>query len=121
MFGPAHTFDREMALRQMNLAGSKAVRQEVIEISTWWPKELRLIASEVMVPVDYTMGQYDALWQVTQETVRDFGAAFVNSPRVQADIVPDVGHCIEHHLRGGGLHARQLAFAAACFEGRNLE
>jgi pimeloyl-ACP methyl ester carboxylesterase len=119
LFGPAYTFDREMAYSQMSLCMTKAVKQEMVEITTWWPSNLHSIAHDVWVPVDSAMGQHDALWLVTPENVQNFGAAFVYSPRVHADIVPGVGHCIEHHIQGQDLHARQLAFASACCKVRN--
>ena len=120
MFGPANTYDKKMAYDQINLSSCKILKQEAIEMTKWWPHNLHSITQKINVPVDSAIAQYESLWVVNSESVKNFSDAFINSEHVSAYIVADVGHCIEHHIKGADFHSRQLAFATKCYTDRVL-
>ncbi|KIW22797.1 uncharacterized protein PV07_11061 [Cladophialophora immunda] len=71
-------------------------------------------AKEVKVPIMYGMGEHDALWKATRESVQEFAREFTGSPRVESGIVLGAPHCIELSYWGPGWVARCLGFAAEC-------
>ncbi|OAP63870.1 hypothetical protein AYL99_03097 [Fonsecaea erecta] len=71
-------------------------------------------AKEIKVPVMYGLGEHDALWKASRETVHDFAREFRGSPRVESGIVLGAPHCIELSYWGPGWILRCLGFAAEC-------
>lgn len=114
VFGPPGSFDPTVAKRQLTEAGTKALTAELIEIASGWPTYLADAASQVRVPVDLRLAEYDALWESTPSAVAAFGELFTASPAATSELYPGVGHCIDHHRAGAEFHARQLAFARRC-------
>ena len=103
------------------LAAPRAVWQEptpsgeLLEVATRWPSEFPAVAAEVVVPVQYAVGERDKLWLVTDTTAADCAALFTNAPYVDAQLLPGVGHAIEHEGTLGRSHClRQLSFALRC-------
>jgi pimeloyl-ACP methyl ester carboxylesterase len=113
MFGPDWTFAPPMPTLGHD-ADAPVPRQELIDITSTWHSAVRDIASKVRVPVHYRQAEFDRLWVVDADQVKEFGAAFVNSPRVDAALFQCVGHCIDFHRLGGAFQLEQLAFALRC-------
>jgi pimeloyl-ACP methyl ester carboxylesterase len=88
---------------------------DLVEVATRWPTDFPGIAAEVTVPVQYAVGERDKLWVVSETTARDCAALFANSPYVDAQVLPGVGHAVEHEGALGRSHRlRQLSFALRC-------
>jgi pimeloyl-ACP methyl ester carboxylesterase len=88
---------------------------ELLEIATKWPTEFAGVAAEVAVPVQYAVGEREKLWVVSETTAADCARLFVNAPYVDAQLLPGVGHTIEHEGVPGRSHLlRQLSFALRC-------
>jgi pimeloyl-ACP methyl ester carboxylesterase len=88
---------------------------DLLEVAGRWPRDVPRIAAEVIVPVQYAVGERDKLWVVTETAAGDFGALFVNAPYVDAQVLPGVGHAVEHEGALGRSHRlRQLSFALRC-------
>ena len=113
MFGDPGTFDAGVA-DASRVADAPAPRRELIDIVTVWHERVYEVASRVSVPVHYRQAAQDKLWTVNAAEVAGFGAAFKNSPRVDAVMVPSAGHCIDFHRRGAAFQLEQLAFALGC-------
>ncbi|KIW92258.1 uncharacterized protein Z519_07242 [Cladophialophora bantiana CBS 173.52] len=79
-----------------------------------WMEYWLTYAKEVKVPIMYGMGEHDALWKATKETVQDFAREFTGSPRVESGVVLGAPHCVELSYWGPGWVARCLGFAAEC-------
>ncbi|KIX99114.1 uncharacterized protein Z520_05575 [Fonsecaea multimorphosa CBS 102226] len=71
-------------------------------------------ARRVQVPVMYGMGEHDALWKASRDTVHDFAKEFTKSPRVESGVVLGAPHCIELSYWGPGWVARCVGFAVEC-------
>lgn len=113
MFGPEGSYNDVMPSAS-HAAHSPAPRQELIDIVTTWIENVREIVARVKVPVHYRQGEFDKLWIVNQEEVRDFAKAFRASPSVDASLVKGTGHCIDLHNVGTAFHLQQLGFAVLC-------
>ncbi|HEY5209353.1 MAG TPA: alpha/beta hydrolase [Stellaceae bacterium] len=113
MFGPDWTFAAPMP-GLGHQADAPVPRQELIDITSTWHDAVRDVAAKVRVPVHYRQAEFDKLWIVDADQVKGFGAAFVNSPRVDAALFEGVGHCIDFHRLGGAFQVEQLAFALRC-------
>ena len=88
---------------------------DLVEVATRWPQDFPLVAAEVTVPVQYAVGERDKLWVVDETTAADVAALFAIAPYVDAQVLPGVGHAIEHEEVLGRSHQlRQLSFALRC-------
>ena len=113
MFGPEGSFHPAMP-KGSHPANGPALRREIIDINTVWTKEVRTIAQQVRVPVHYRQAQVDRLWIVDEREIRQFAEAFTQSPRVDAAMVRDTGHCMDFHRISAALQVQQLGFALQC-------
>lgn len=113
MFGPDWTFAPPMPELGHD-SDAPVPRQELIDITSTWHSAVRELAAKVRVPVHYRQAEFDRLWIVNADQVRGFGAAFMNSPRVDAALFDRAGHCIDFHRLGLAFQLEQLAFALSC-------
>lgn len=109
MFGPDGSYSAEMPAAS-HPSNTTVPRAELIDITSTWVDRVREVTSRVTVPVHSRQAEFDALWITDAQQVADFGAAFSNSPRVDAALVPGSGHCIDFHTAGADFQAEQLAF-----------
>jgi hypothetical protein len=85
--------------------------EELYDINVLWPDYWRKYAAEVEVSVLYTLGEYDSLWNNTDQDVKDFAAGFLKATSVEAKRLLLAPHCIEHSLQATGLILRTFGFA----------
>jgi pimeloyl-ACP methyl ester carboxylesterase len=113
MFGPAGTYDAGMPQNSYP-SNAPVPRAELIDITTTWIEGVRSQAAKVTVPVHSRQAEFDHLWVTDAQQMHDFGAAFTGSPRVDAQLTPYAGHCIDFHRAGAGFQLSQLGFALEC-------
>jgi pimeloyl-ACP methyl ester carboxylesterase len=113
MFGPGWSYDDVMP-QSSHVANASCPRAELIDINNGWIGRVRSVAAQVTVPVQSRQGRYDHLWITDEKQVSGFGSAFGASPRVDAQLVPTAGHCIDFHRAGAGFQLGQLGFALDC-------
>ena len=113
MFGPAGSFLPHMPMASQPAHGP-ALRREILDINTTWPRRVRDIVGNVRVPVHYRQAEVDRLWIVDESEVQQFAAAFTQSPRVDAAMMRNTGHCMDFHRIAAALQVQQLGFALQC-------
>ena len=113
MFGPPGSYDEHMPAAS-HIADVPAPKAELVDIVSTWHDVVRDVAARISVPVHYRQGEFDGLWIVSEAEVKGFNDALVNAPRVDARLMPGVGHCIDFHREGGDFQMQQLAFAMQC-------
>jgi pimeloyl-ACP methyl ester carboxylesterase len=113
MFGPPETFDPGV-LDAAHASYSPAPVVELIAAPRWATEKLPQLASNVRVPVHNVLGEYDALWDTSPQSIEKFTALFTAAPSIDASVMQAVGHSIDHHKAGHALHLRQFAFAHEC-------
>ena len=113
MFGPEGSFVAAMPTAS-HPANGPALRREIVDINTVWPREARDIVRQVRVPVHYRQAEVDRLWVVNEGEVQEFAGAFTQSPRVDAAMMRNTGHCMDFHRIAAALQVQQLGFALQC-------
>ena len=92
----------------------EAYAEEIYDINISWRGYWKEYAADVKVPVLYSLGEHDALWNSTDQDVKDFAAGFVNASTVESRRVLSAPHNIDHSLQGPGFLLRTLGFAVEC-------
>jgi pimeloyl-ACP methyl ester carboxylesterase len=113
MFGPAETMDPTMPAAS-HAADTTVPLSELMDVVSGWVERFPSLAAQVTVPVHYRQAEFDHLWVTDPGIVDEFGRAFKGSARVDAQIMPGAGHCIDFHLVSRQFQTEQLDFAAAC-------
>ena len=113
MFGPVGSYDRDMP-QASHIADRPVPKAELVDIVSTWHEVVSDVASRISVPVHYRQGEFDALWIVNEQEVSGVGKALMNSPFVDARMVPGMGHCLDFHRYGAAFHVQQLGFALQC-------
>jgi pimeloyl-ACP methyl ester carboxylesterase len=113
MFGPPGTFDPGV-LDAAHATYAPAPAVELVAASRWAAEKLPGLAPNVTVPVHNVLAEHDSLWDTSPESIERFVALFSAAPSVDAGVMRNVGHSIDHHTAAPALHLRQLAFAHEC-------
>ncbi len=113
MFGPQGSFDPG-APAAARVANRTVPRVEIVDIVTSWTGDAPDVLARVGVPVHYRQGEFDRLWITGEDEVRAFEAALSQAPRVDAAMMPGMGHCLDFHNVGDAFQSEQLAFARTC-------
>jgi pimeloyl-ACP methyl ester carboxylesterase len=88
---------------------------ELVEVATGWAADCPVVSAQVTVPVQFAVGERDKLWLVDETTAEDVAALFTKAPYVDSQLLPGVGHAVEHAGELGRSHVlRQLSFALRC-------
>lgn len=113
LYGPPGTVDVE-AVEAAKASVEPVPLEEMLEIVGDWPENAAELAAEVVVPVQYTLAEYDGLWVVDAHRVETFAGYFTSAPWVEARLQAGAGHNLDHHRLSRAFHLRQLAFAWEC-------
>ncbi len=113
-YGPVGSYTSK-AVHAARDAYAPAPMVELVAAPQWAAKRLAAAAAEVRVPVYHALAEFDALWDSSTAARHEFMAAFGHDATVESEIVPGVGHSIEHHLLGASVAYKQLAFAHSCW------
>ncbi len=113
MFGPAGSF-AEASPAASRAADAPAPKAELISITGVWADDVHGVLGRVRVPVHYRQAEHDRLWIMSQDEVDGFARALVLSPRVDAALMRDTGHCMDLHLVAPAFQLQQLGFALQC-------
>lgn len=113
MFGPAGSY-HPSAPEASRAADAPAPKAELIAITGAWQQDVGDVLGRIRAPVHYRQAEHDALWIVSQDEVDGFAAALSQSPRVDAAMVRDTGHCMDLHHVAAAFQLQQLGFALQC-------
>ncbi len=113
MFGPAGSFGAHMPAAS-HVANTAVPKAELVDIVGGWQAQAAAVCAAISVPVHYRQAEHDRLWVVDRQEIDAFAARFTRSPRVDAAMVRDTGHCMDFHAIGPALQLQQLGFALQC-------
>lgn len=116
MFGPEGSYPEGMPSAS-HIANTTVPLAELLDITGGWLSRVAGVAAAITVPVHYRQGEHEKLWLNSPERVAAFGRLFTASPRVDARMVADAGHCIDFHHAGEAFQREQLDFAEDCARG----
>ncbi|WP_428003646.1 alpha/beta hydrolase [Acidovorax sp.] len=113
MFGPAGSYHPAM-VEASQAADAPAPKAELVDIVSTWTVNAPATLGAIRVPVHYRQSAQDPLWIMGADEVEGFAKALEKSPRVDASMVQQTGHCMDFHHYGHTLQLQQLAFALQC-------
>ena len=112
MFGPAGTFDREVA--DEDLKSAPLSQPSEIKEAIGWPNRVQSVASAITVPVNFSLSEFDALWDSSPDTINQASGMFAQSPLVEARVQRFAGHSVHLHRVARAYNLRTVAFLDEC-------
>ena len=114
LFGPAGSYT-EAAKNAAHVQCYAPVPVIELANAASWPRQrLADVASQVRVPVQNMVAEFDCVWDSSAAACAEFVELFDPGVKVSSTTVPGAGHSIDHHLAGTEVHLAQLAFALRC-------
>ena len=83
-----------------------------------WPTDFPKLAARISVPVHYSLGDHERVWQTGPEALAEIAALFTASPRVDVDELAESGHNLSIGLTATAYHLKILAFVEECVVAR---
>lgn len=108
MFGPQGTYDPEVLAE--DIAEAPTTRMGDMLGLLDMEGALGRLAPNVSVPVHFSLGEHDALWQTTSEDIQLAKTAFAHVPHAHFRIQPNVGHCLHLHKDARAINLHTLTF-----------
>lgn len=122
IWGPGHLYPKDGASLHGSTASAAAASPayEGDEVRRW-PREFAELAARVRVPVHYTLGDQERVWQAGPAALARTAALFTASRRVVTDEQAWAGHNLSLGLSAGAYHLKVLSFAEECIVCRRLK
>jgi pimeloyl-ACP methyl ester carboxylesterase len=113
LWEPAHLYPDgvDRAVRISN--GPSGVRYEA-SVVTNWATDLPELAAQVRVPVRFSLGAHERVWQSGPDALQQVAALFTAAPRVEVYEQADGGHNLSLGHTAPDYHASVLAFIDEC-------
>ncbi|MGV9799389.1 alpha/beta hydrolase [Mycobacterium sp. NPDC003449] len=112
-YGPDATISTDV----VEAAGRCYAPAPIVELraaARWAFERLDDVADAVNVPVHHALGEFDSIWDVSEDALMTFTSRFRPEVSIRAELIRRAGHSIDHHRVGATLHHRQLGFAHRC-------
>jgi pimeloyl-ACP methyl ester carboxylesterase len=100
--------------------GPSGVRYEASVVHNW-SRDLPELAARVRVPVRFTLGAHEQVWQSGPDALAEVAALFTNAPRVAVYEQPDGGHNLSLGHTAADYHASVFSFVDECVTARAAE
>lgn len=88
--------------------------EEFHDINLTWLEYWQQYSGEVKIPLLYGLSEFDELWVSSDNTLKEYCAAFSSSPKVQSWLVQRAPHCIELSYQGKAWLSECCEFAQKC-------
>jgi pimeloyl-ACP methyl ester carboxylesterase len=79
-----------------------------------WPREFPALAARVRIPVRYSLGDHELVWQSGPAALAEVAALFTSSPRVVTGEQPSGGHNLSLGFSAMAYHLKVLSFVEEC-------
>lgn len=83
-----------------------------------WPTDFPELAARIVVPVHYSLGDHERVWQTGPEALAEIAGLFTASPRVEVLELAGSGHNLSVGLTATAYHLRVLSFVEECVVAR---
>jgi pimeloyl-ACP methyl ester carboxylesterase len=111
LWQPTELYPAEVLTGALSAAGAA---YEVDVTSNWPRRDFPAIAARVRVPVEFSAGDHESVWDSTPAALADIAALFTASPRVVVNEVADSGHNLSVGLTAAAYHRHVLSFVEEC-------
>ncbi|RBM21993.1 alpha/beta hydrolase [Prauserella sp. PE36] len=116
LWEPAELYPAEVIGGAHFAASAPAYESDVV--ARWAPRDFALTATDVRVPVQYTLGDHDLVWRTDPEAMADIAGLFTAAPRVVVNLQANSGHNLSTGLTAAAYHLRALSFVEECVVAR---
>ncbi|MEU6372525.1 alpha/beta hydrolase [Streptomyces sp. NPDC046909] len=110
LWGPSHLYPPDVFGGTAIGAASPAYEFE----ARAWVREFPELAARVRIPVGYTLGDHEAVWNSGPGALAEIAALFTAAPRVLTYEQLDSGHNLSLGNSARAYHLRVLSFAEEC-------
>jgi pimeloyl-ACP methyl ester carboxylesterase len=116
LWQPTDLYPAEFLTGALSAAGAA---YEVDTTTNWPRRDFPAIAARVRVPVEFSAGDHESVWDCTPAALADIAALFTASPRVVVNEVADSGHNLSVGLTAAQYHQQVLSFVEECAVARD--
>jgi alpha-beta hydrolase superfamily lysophospholipase len=100
---------------------SPSPRYEATVVDGWAPRDFAELAAQVRVPVQFTLGDQEPVWESGPAALSDIAGMFTASPRVTVTEQVDAGHNLSLGRTATAYHLKVLSFVEECVLAREKE
>ncbi|MEV1063970.1 alpha/beta fold hydrolase [Streptomyces sp. NPDC050263] len=111
LWGPAELYARDVWNTPYVASGSPAYEGPA---RTWVERDFARLAAEVRIPVQFSLGDHEGVWESGPAALAEVTALFTASPRVRPNEQACCGHNLSLGFAARSYHLRVLAFAEEC-------
>jgi pimeloyl-ACP methyl ester carboxylesterase len=86
-------------------------------VSDWARQTFPALAPAVRVPVQFSIAEYERVWQTDASAMTEVAGLFSGSPRFTVHRQPDAGHNISLGYTAADYHSKVFSFAQECAAG----
>jgi pimeloyl-ACP methyl ester carboxylesterase len=115
MFGPGETFAQRVADEDFEAAPLSQPTE--IKEAFGWEARVVDVAPRIKCPVNFSISEFDALWDSSQSTLDGMRRLFSSSVAAETFVQRRAGHCTHLHKIARAFNLRTLAFADMCIAG----
>jgi pimeloyl-ACP methyl ester carboxylesterase len=90
-------------------------------VSDWARETFPALAPAVRVPVQFSIAEYEKVWQTDTSAMTEIAAMFSGSPRFTVNRQPEAGHNISLGRSAADYHAKVFSFAEECIGASTAE
>lgn len=83
-------------------------------VSDWARQTFPALAPAARVPVQFSIAEYEKVWQIDDSALTEISALFAGSPRFTVNRQPDAGHNISLGHSAADYHRKVFAFVNDC-------
>ena len=83
-------------------------------VSDWARQDFPSLAPAIRVPVQFSIAEYERVWQTDTSALTEITALFSGSPRFTVNRQPEAGHNISLGHTAADYHSKVFAFADEC-------
>jgi pimeloyl-ACP methyl ester carboxylesterase len=115
LWQPARLYPPELLGAGLSSGGSE---YEAAVVKTWAIQDFPALAGQVRVPVEFSAGDHENVWESSPAALADIAAMFTASPRVVANQQADSGHNLSVGLSAAAYHLKVFSFIEECVVAR---
>ena len=87
-------------------------------VPNWRRHDFAALAPAIRVPVQFTVGEYERIWETDDSALAEIAAMFSAAPRFTINQQPGAGHNISLGHTAPAYHSKVLSFAEECVAAR---
>jgi pimeloyl-ACP methyl ester carboxylesterase len=116
LWEPAHLYPAEVLSGITN--SSTGALYEATMVKDWSRQDFPALASQVRVPVQFSVAEHERVWRSDAEALAAIAAMFTASPRFVVNEQVGAGHNLSLSVNAAAYHLKVLSFVEECVTAR---